>query len=279
MCATPASTSISLADPDIAARLELAMDLADTSGELIMSYFGNARCEADTKGDGSPVTEADRGAETLIRNAVKEHFGDDDLHGEEHGIEEGCSGYRWVIDPIDGTISFVHGVPAFGTLIGIEHDGIPVAGVMNFPAMHERAWAGLGGGAWHRIGNEAARQVHVSTTDTLQDAMVCTTSFDYFRDEPWEDSYLAIARAAKRTRGWSDCHSELLLVTGRIEAVVEPVLNPWDISAIIAVLNEAGGRFTDWHGERVSQSSNSPGVTSNGAIHDALIDVLQPWAP
>ena len=277
MCNAPPPTSTPC-DPDITARLELAQDLADASGELIMSYFGNTRCAADTKSDGSPVTDADRGAETLIRNAVAEHFGHDGLFGEEHGEQEGTSGYRWVIDPIDGTISFVHGVPAFGTLIGIERDGVPVAGVMNFPAMHERAWAELGGGAWHRIASEPPRRVHVSDTDSLDKAMVCTTSFDYFRDHPWEDSYLAIARASKRTRGWSDCHSELLLVTGRIEAVVEPVLNPWDISAIIAILNEAGGRFTDWNGDRESCSAVTPGIATNGHIHDELVGLLSPWA-
>ena len=273
MCNAPPPTSTPC-DPDITARLELAQDLADASGELIMSYFGNSRCAADTKGDGSPVTDADRGAETLIRNAVAEHFGDDGLFGEEHGAEPGTSGYRWVIDPIDGTISFVHGVPAFGTLIGIERDNVPVAGVMNFPAMNERAWAELGGGAWHRIASEMPRRVHVSDTSTLNEAMVCTTSFDYFRDQPWEDAYVAIARASKRTRGWSDCHSELLLVTGRVDAVVEPVLNPWDISAIIAVLHESGGRFTDWTGQNEGKSSVSSGLTSNGHIHEQMCAVL-----
>jgi histidinol-phosphatase len=261
-------------DPDIMARLELAQDLADASGELIMSYFGNSRCAADTKDDGSPVTDADRGAETLIRTAVAEHFGDDGLFGEEHGAETGTSGYRWVIDPIDGTISFVHGVPAFGTLIGIERDEVPVAGVMNFPAMNERAWAALGCGAWHRIAAETPRRVHVSDTTSLDEAMVCTTSFDYFRDQPWEGAYLAIARASKRTRGWSDCHSELLLVTGRIDAVVEPVLHPWDISAIIAVLHEAGGRFSDWSGQNEGRSSVSPGLASNGRLHEQLCATL-----
>ena len=268
--------------PDVAdlnARLDLAMTLADQSGELIMSHFGNTRIEADTKSDGSPVTEADRGAETLMRHAIQSHFGDDGLLGEEHGTEAGSSGYTWVIDPIDGTVSFMHGVPVFGTLIGIEYQGTPVAGVMNFPALDERAWGITGGGAWHRIGNETPQQAHVSSTTCLHQAMICTTSFDYFRDAPWEDAYMAMARAAHRTRGWSDCHNELLLVTGRIDAVVEPVLNPWDISAIIAILNEAGGAFTDWHGHHRSCSCNSPGLASNGALHAPLVDVLSPYAP
>lgn len=264
---------------ELAARLDLAMTLADQSAELIMTHFGNTRIEADTKSDGSPVTEADRGAETLMRRAIQSHFGDDGMLGEEHGTESGTSGYTWVIDPIDGTVSFMHGVPVFGTLIGIEHEGVPVAGVINFPALDERAWGMAGAGAWHRIGTAAPQQAHVSQTASLKDAMVCTTSFDFFRNEPWEDAYVALAKASHRTRGWSDCHNELLLITGRIDAVVEPVLKPWDISAIIAVLHEAGGYFTDWHGEHPNCSCNSPGLASNHALHAPLIEVLAPHAP
>jgi len=264
-------------DAELAARMELAHALADASAELIMAHFRSNRCGTQFKGDGSPVTEADRGAEAIIRDGIREHFGRDSLIGEEHGAKEGDSGYTWVIDPIDGTMSFIHGAPVFGTLIGVEHAGTPVAGIMHFPALNERAWGCLGCGAWHRIGDGDAHQVRASTTDSLADAIVCTTSFDYFRGEPWEDAYLAVAHAAKHTRGWSDCHSELLLVTGRIDAVVEPVLNPWDISAIIAILNEAGGTFTDWQGNNESCSANTPGLASNGAVHRALLDVLAPW--
>jgi len=258
-------------------RLEHARVLAQAAGEVIMTYFDSDRIAADTKPDGSPVTIADKAAETIIRHGIKDRFAEDALLGEEHGGEDGTSGYTWVIDPIDGTVSFMHGVPVFGTLIGIECGGVPVAGVMHFPALDESAWAAQGSGAWHRVGRNDPTQVHVSKTDRLDDAMVCTTSFDYFRGEPWEDAYLAVAHAAKRTRGWSDCHSELLLVTGRIDAVIEPVLNPWDISAIIAILNEAGGTFTDWRGDNESCSANTPGLASNGAIHHALLEVLSPW--
>jgi histidinol phosphatase-like enzyme (inositol monophosphatase family) len=260
-------------------RLDYARTLAAAAGEVIMAHFGSCRIDAEEKGDGSPVTVADKAAETLIRDGIRDRFADDALLGEEHGAEAGDSGYTWVIDPIDGTVSFMHGVPVFGTLIGIESAGTPVAGVMHFPALDESAWAANGSGAWHQVGTANPSQVHVSATEDLRDAMVCTTSFDYFRGEPWEDAYLAVAHAAKRTRGWSDCHSELLLVTGRIDAVVEPVLNPWDISAIIAILNEAGGLFTDWHGNNRSCSANTPGLATNGALHADLIEVLTPWVP
>ena len=261
-------------DAVLADRLSTAVSLAASAGDLIMSRFTHTRCAAESKADGSPVTIADRAAETCIRDGIRGAFPDDGLCGEEHADELGTSDFTWVIDPIDGTVSFMHGVPVFGTLIGIEQDGVPVAGVMHFPALDETAWAARGGGAWHRIGSDKLRRVHVSACDTLADAMVCTTSFDYFRDERWEDAFLRMAHAAGRTRGWSDCHSELLLVTGRIDAVVEPVLNPWDISAIIAILREAGGRFTDWRGQQEHRSCVTPGLASNGHLHDQLLAVL-----
>jgi histidinol-phosphatase len=261
-------------DSVLADRLGIALTLAASAGELIMSHFTHARCEAESKTDGSPVTIADRAAETCIRDGIRGAFPDDALRGEEHADECGTSDYTWIIDPIDGTVSFMHGVPVFGTLIGIERDGLPVAGVMHFPALDETAWAASDGGAWHRAGDHQAERIHVSTCKSLCEAMVCTTSFDYFRGEPWEDAFFRMAHAAGRTRGWSDCHSELLLVTGRIDAVVEPVLNPWDISAIIAVLQEAGGRFTDWSGEKEGRSDVSPGLASNGHLHDELLAVL-----
>ena len=259
---------------EVTERLEYARILADAAGDVILSHFNGHRIAAETKPDGSPVTIADKTAEILIRQGIGDRFADDALLGEEHGTEPGTSGYTWVIDPIDGTVSFMHGVPLFGTLIGIEHDGLPVAGVMHFPALDETVWAAKGGGAWHQVGADEPCRIHVSTTDRLADAMVCTTSFDYFRGEQWEDVHGRLAHAAGRTRGWSDCYSELLLVTGRIDAVVEPVLNPWDIIAIIAVLQEAGGQFTDWQGEQENRSCVSPGLASNGQIHDELLRVL-----
>jgi len=258
----------------LADRLSIALTLAASAGDLIMSHFKHARLDAESKADGSPVTIADRAAETCIRIGIRNAFPNDTLRGEEHDDEQGTSDFTWVIDPIDGTVSFMHGVPVFGTLIGIERDGLPVAGVMHFPALDETAWAASGGGAWHRVGEHQAERVQVSNCDTLCDAMVCTTSFDYFRNQPWEDAFFRIAHASGRTRGWSDCHSELLLVTGRIDAVVEPVLNPWDISAIIAVLHEAGGRFTDWNGQREGRSDVTPGLATNGYLHDELLAVL-----
>ena len=261
-------------------RLAFAIDLGKRAGASALASFRKLETlTIEKKGHQDLVSEADRDTETFIRAEIARAYPDDAIVGEEHAPTPGTSGWTWVIDPIDGTVSFMHGVPVFGTLIGIEHEGVPVAGVINFPALDERAWGMAGAGAWHRIGTAAPQQAHVSQTASLKDAMVCTTSFDFFRNEPWEDAYVALAKASHRTRGWSDCHNELLLITGRIDAVVEPVLKPWDISAIIAVLHEAGGYFTDWHGEHPNCSCNSPGLASNHALHAPLIEVLAPHAP
>ena len=268
---TPASTPAAQA-----ARLTVALRAAETAGAAIMRHFeahiSSGGIDRKDKADGSPVTAADVQAEQLIRAAIEAAFPEDDLLGEELGHAATNAPWRWVIDPIDGTISFVHGVPVFGTLIGIEYHGVPVAGVMHFPGLRETVWASEAGAFWRR-GDAAPVPARVSSTSKLADAMVCMTSLDYCDDDhaPW----LRLHGASSRTRGWSDCHSSLLLVTGRVDAVLEPELNPWDISAIIAVLHHAGGRFSDWQGEQVDDSAVRRGLSSNGALHEAIVQVLQ----
>lgn len=262
--------TLSNAPPEHAARLRVAMHAALAAGHCVMNHFHHGVTASD-KADGSPVTQADLEAETSIRNAITDAFPDDAQLGEENGEHNTTSDWRWVIDPIDGTISFIHGVPVFGTLIGIEYQGTPVAGVMHFPGLDETVWATEAGAFWKRSEAKPTRAC-VSNTSQLADAMVCMTSLDYCDDDhaPW----LRVHHAAKRTRGWSDCHASLLLITGRIDAVIEPELKPWDCSAIIAVLRHAGGRFTDWNGERNNDSSVQRGVSSNTHLHDQLCTLL-----
>ena len=257
------------APPEQAARLRVAMSAALAAGDTLLQCFERGVTARD-KADGTPVTDADLEAETIIRNAIFHAFPDDGQLGEEHGEHTGTNDWRWVIDPIDGTVSFMHGVPVFGTLIGIEHKGTPVAGVMHYPALHETAWATTSG-AWWRRGDGSPQSAHVSTTTELKDATVCATSLEYFDDAA---PLLCVNDAVKRTRGWSDCHASLLLVTGRIDAVLEPQLKPWDICAVIAVLHAAGGRFSDWSGKHGNTSSTPCGLSSNGHLHQALLECL-----
>ena len=260
-------------------RLNAAHEIADAAGDILRHYFSDQSWSVEDKADGSPVTTADRETEAAIRAAIEKLFPDDGLIGEEYGADQadGSSGYRWVIDPIDGTIAFVHGVPLFGTLIGIEHEGQALAGLMEFPIIHERAWAMQGTGAWHRTGDATPVRAKVSTNGVLNESMVCTTSFDYFREHAYPEAYVALGNACRRTRGWNDCYSELLLCTGRVDAVVEPELKRWDIGAIIPILQEAGGRFTDWAGGAEGEPGSCRGIASNGHLHGELVDLLQRW--
>ena len=260
-------------------RLDAAHDMAKAAGDILRHYFASQNFSVEDKADGSPVTTADREAEASIRSAIDVAFPGDGLLGEEYGESEAQSttGYRWVIDPIDGTIAFVHGVPLLGTLIGIEYDNAPLAGLIEMPMLHERAWALRGSGAWHQVGDAKPVQAMVSTTTSLDQSMVCTTSFDYYREHGYPEAYVALGHACRRTRGWNACYSELLLCTGRIDAVVEPELKRWDIGAIIPILQEAGGRYSDWSGQHVGDPGTPRGIASNGHLHDELVHLLKAW--
>jgi len=253
-------------------RLDLALDAADQAGERLLTHFHRRSFSTEQKHDGSPVTTADREAEQLIRRLVQASFPDDGVLGEEFGETPAPSGYRWIVDPIDGTTSYIHGVPLWGTLIGIEHEGRMIAGVIHMPALSESIFAAAGEGAWHRFQGSTPTPARVSSTADLSEAMVCITSLDYFTRNDREASFFKLARATRSMRGWSDCYSHLLLATGRCDAVVEPGVHPWDMAASLAIIPEAGGACTDWAGKPTAYSGN--GVLSNGRIHRPLLESL-----
>jgi len=255
-------------------RLQLALRVAREAGELTLNYFNRRSFATEQKRDGSPVTTADREAEQLLRQAVAAAFPEDGFLGEEFGELPGRSGYRWIVDPIDGTTSFVHGVPLWGTLIGIEQEGRMVVGVIHMPALDESVYAAEGEGAWHTFRGSAPTPARVSSTPALKDAMVCLTSFDYFTKTGREEAFHRIARASRSLRGWSDCYSHVLVATGRADAVVEPGVHVWDMAATQAIMPEAGGKSTDWNG--VESPGSGHGVISNGLIHGSLLATLGP---
>lgn len=254
-------------------RLELALAAARQAGELTLSYFRRCSFSTEQKRDGSPVTTADREAEQLIRKLVADAHPGDGFLGEEFGERESRSGFRWIVDPIDGTTSFVHGVPLWGTLIGVEHDGTMIAGVIHMPALGETVYASEGLGAWHIFQGSQPTPAKVTTTPSLKDAMVCITSLDYFTRNNREDALFRIARASRSMRGWSDCYSHLLLATGRCDAVVEPGVHAWDMAASLGIIPEAGGACTDWDGKPSATSGH--GLLSNGRIHEALLSTVR----
>ena len=250
-------------------RLTLALEAADAAGKITLEHFAHPDLAIETKSDGSPVTEIDRAAETTIRNLIKTAFPDDAIQGEEHANTPGTSGYNWIIDPIDGTYSYIHAVPLYGTLIGLEHNNQLALGVIHMPALDETVYAATGLGAWHRRGAADPVPARVSRTKTLADALVITTSSYYFRDTGTVSVFDRINRTAGHTRGWSDCYAAVLLATGRADAVIEPLVHPWDIAALFAIIHEAGGVATDWTGAPSIHSRNA--IMSNGQFHADLL--------
>lgn len=253
--------------------LEAALAFAREAGELTLGYFGGSAFEVTKKRDGTEVTTADRGAEELLRNRIEAAFPEDGILGEEFDEKASSSGWRWVLDPIDGTFSFVCGVPLYGTLVACEFGGQTQAGVIHMPALGETVYASEGGGAWHvpSIGDTPV-PARVSAMAELRGATVCTTSHDYFAQTKLESALRLIYERAGHTRGWSDCYAHLLAATGRIDAVVEPVLHPWDIAPMQIIYPEAGGAVSDWSGRTGSQ--HATGVAGTPGVHAELVGLL-----
>jgi len=256
----------------LAHRLEVALHAATEAGVSTLKHFAQSALRVETKADGTPVTVADREAERQIRDIIAHACPGDTIMGEEHDTQIGDNEYTWIIDPIDGTFSFVRGVPLYTTLIGLERAGEMVAGVIHLPALSETVYAARGTGAWHRLGNNQPIQARVSKTASLGNAVFNTTSFDYYKQTGTESSHDRLLRAVGHSRGWSDAYAAVLLATGRIDVLVEPVVQPWDIAALFPIVQEAGGECTDWRGATSIQSGHC--VLTNGHLHDEAIELL-----
>lgn len=241
----------------ISTRNMLLITTAKRVSAFVLTHFFDQKFTISTKKDGSAVTNVDLEAETLAKGVILDAFPEDGFLGEEHGEVRGTTGFRWVIDPIDGTASFARGVPLFGTLIGLEFNGIPVAGAANMPAMNETISAAQSEGVIYQ-GKPSAG---VSSTSSLKDAMVCTTSHDYFKQTNSSAVYSKLLDCGCSLRGWSDCYAYMLLCTGRIDGVVEPLLKPWDIIPWLLIIKESGGTYSP---------IVDGGIASNYNLHDSL---------
>jgi histidinol phosphatase-like enzyme (inositol monophosphatase family) len=260
---------------DISTRLELARQIAEEAGRLTLRYFRNPELLVDLKEDRSPVTEADRQAEALLRDRIEAAFPADAILGEEHGEKPGTSGFRWVLDPIDGTKSFVAGVPLYATLVGVLQDEQPVAGVIHAPAADEMVYAAIGGGAWHRCGDEPPRPAKVSEVSRLDGAVLLTTdvaAFTVHRPVDALPAYLELERKVRLARTWGDAYGYLLVATGRAEVMIDPIMNLWDAAALLPVLSEAGGTFTDWRGRATVDAGE--GLATNGRLLPEVLAAL-----
>ncbi|QDT50180.1 Histidinol-phosphatase [Symmachiella dynata] len=259
--------------PEISRRLEVALTATQAAAELIMPHYQSADLAVESKGDESPVTVADKGAEKLIRERLFDVFPDDSVLGEEFDDVEGTSGYRWVLDPIDGTKSFIHGVPLFGTLAGLEYDGRLVAGVCRFPALNEVVYASLGEGAWWQRRDQKPVAARVSDISDMSQALFCTTTITRWEQIGRTEAFHDLCTKSKLTRGWGDCYGHILVATGRAEVMIDPELSAWDCAALIPIMVEAGGDFVDWTGKRSMHSGN--GLSVNAALKDEILAILQ----
>jgi histidinol-phosphatase len=261
----------------VAARLEAALAATRLAAAETLRWFGGDGLVVDTKSDASPVTQADRAAEAILRRELLGAFPADAFLGEETGATTGTSGYEWVVDPIDGTKSFIRGVPLYATLVGCRHGGRGVLGVIAIPALDETVYAARGGGAWHVRGTAAPVAARVSRRDTLAASLLCSSDFTSF--SRWSGGRSAGEAARGRleaacgvVRTWGDGYGYLLVATGRADLMVDPLMNAWDAAAVETVVAEAGGRFTDWNGR--DRIDSGDGVATNGLLHDAVLGLL-----
>lgn len=261
---------------DVAARLEAALEAVKPAANETLRWFTSTHLTVTEKQDRSPVTQADLAAEAILRERLLGSFPNDSFLGEESGRTTGTSDYEWVVDPIDGTKSFVRGVPLYATLIGCRHAGRGVLGVIAIPALDEVVYAGAGSGAWYVRGNGKPQPARVSSRSTLAQALLCSSDFTSFakRRDPTagETARQRLEAACGLVRSWGDGYGYLLVATGRAEVMADPLLNEWDAAAVETVISEAGGRFTDWRGRPRIDSGD--GIATNGLVHEAALQLL-----
>ncbi len=257
-----------MSDVSLSDLLELAIEAAYVGGRRALSYF-NTGVAVEIKGDASPVTRADREAEEVIRALIARHHPSHAVIGEEMGESRGTGSgidYRWIIDPIDGTKSFIHGVPLWGVLIGVEVRGKASVGVCYHAALDEMIHAADGMGCrWN------GRPARVSAVGELKQATVICTSPGRARKR--SDAFDKLESACGLARGWGDCYGYTLVATGRAEVMLDPQMNPWDCAPLLPILREAGGHFTTWQGEPTIWGPDA--VATNAALHQTVLDLLK----
>ncbi len=244
------------------ALFDAVTEVARLTGATALEHFGRA-IEVERKSDGSPVTAADRAAERAARQWIASRFPDDGIVGEEFGTVAGTSGRRWLIDPIDGTKSFVAGVPLWGSLIAVVQDDDVIAGAIDCAAAGESVVAVRGMGAWHR-----GSRCRVSEVGQLAEATVLTTDARFLGSPSRRAAWVELAGAAKVVRTWGDCFGYLLVATGRAEVMVDDKMNDWDSACLLPIIEEAGGVLTDWRGRRTGFGGDT--IATNGALAEIV---------
>ncbi len=253
--------------------LRTARRLAFRAGEITLRHFGDLQV-ADEKADGTPVTEADREAETLLRSEIHELYPDHSILGEEFGEQVGTAPIRWILDPIDGTRAFIRGVPLYAVLIGIEIEDEPLLGIAHFPALDETVAAARGQGcSWWPRGGEPPRPARVSNICDFDKALAATTDPERILVSAVGAGWRTLSERAELVRGWGDAYGHILVATGRAEVMIDPALSSWDAAPLLPILEESGGRFTDLDGNGTIHGGS--GVSTNGHLHEAVLAVLR----
>jgi len=259
---------------DIADGLALALELADIADAITVEHFRAVDLVVETKPDLTPVSEADQAVERALREHLATHAPGHGVLGEEYGDDVGEGDFRWVIDPIDGTKSYVRGIPVWATLIALEHRGVPVVGVTSAPALGSRWWAGRGLGAFRN-----GTPIRVSRVRDVGDAQI---SFAWDTKERFDtdgvgDRMLELAHRCWRMRGLGDFWQHVLVAEGAVDISIDPIVSYWDAAALFPIIDEAGGQWSTLAGDRPALPESL--VCTNGLLHDAVIGMLDPTVP
>jgi histidinol-phosphatase len=246
---------------------EFAAELAWLAGKLTLRYYQTG-LTPDLKADESPVTLADRESERLMRELIEARYPHHSILGEEEGETRPGASHRWILDPIDGTKSFVRGVPLYAVLVGLEREGEAVVGAVNIPALGDFLTAAKGEGCqWN------GRPARVSQATRLADSLLLCTDAEAMGKAGRAEAYRRLVAATKMQRGWSDAYGYVLVATGRAEVMLDPEMNAWDCAALLPVMQEAGGSFTDWDGTPTIHGGNA--IATNGRVLEEVLALVR----
>lgn len=259
------------ADFDIERRYVHATMIIRRAGMITWDYFTRG-VPVESKSDETPVTVADRECEEFLRRELSSEFPGDGFLGEEHGEEPSTTGFRWIIDPIDATANFIRGIPIYGNLVGLEFNGDLVAGICYVPGSNDLYRAMRGRGAFKND-----RPIHVSSIATIEEAQLVYPDVTKFDRHGLTEFFLSMARTVKRVRGFGDYWNFLQVAEGASDIVLEPIAAAWDLAALVPIVEEAGGVFTDFKGERTWFGGCA--VAANPALHRLVMDRLKRESP
>ncbi len=249
------------------ASLEFALEAVWQAGRITLGYFQTG-IAVERKGDHSPVTVADRKAEQKLRELIQRYWPEHGIWGEEFGQQSGQTAYTWIIDPIDGTKSFVQGVPLYGMLVALSDGQRPIVGVAHFPALSETIYAAQGFGCYWN-----GRRCHVSEVRELKDAVLLASEIDAFAQHGRQRAWDALIQATYIQRTWGDAYGHALVATGRAEIMLDPVMKVWDNGPFQVILEEAGGTFTDWDGKPTIYSANA--IATNSWLFEPVMQIVR----